>query len=225
MNYVQNTRSAYQSAERAKSYKQQHQSPGRWAGYTMARAKRHILRVLRTIALDRKKCILDLPCGTGVLGPILSELENPVIAADVSFEMMKEAEGEYSSKSLLGYIQLDATHLPLQENSCAVITSIGFFHRLPDDIAGEVLEEMKHLRPKYLVATFSLNSPLQKLKRLILSKLDSDYEAAPTHRTKVEVHELLSKHGFSVVQEIPTVPVLSADHLFVAQLRSDESLG
>ena len=59
-----------------------------------------IVKSFLTKIVNKGMKILDLPCGTGKLGPILSDFPIEVVAGDVSKSMISLAEAEYQQNKI-----------------------------------------------------------------------------------------------------------------------------
>ena len=80
MSYVSQTKEAYQTDDAAEQYNDYLESKTNWMHYTMQRAASNISAMLRRCNLTAASKIVDVPCGTGILGPVLSKLPAEVYA-------------------------------------------------------------------------------------------------------------------------------------------------
>ena len=78
------------------------------------------------------RTILDLPCGTGRFTGALAREGFEIIGSDISMEMLqKAAAAENQGKAatpqpIRGYVQANAEHLPLRNDSLDCVVSIRF---------------------------------------------------------------------------------------------------
>src|SRR3954447_22417529 len=78
------------------------------------------------------RTILDLPCGTGRFTGALAREGFEVVGSDISLEMLhKAAAVEVGNKAggetpIRGYVQANAEHLPLRNDSLDCVVSIRF---------------------------------------------------------------------------------------------------
>ena len=73
MSYESDTRDAYRNKTKANAYKNQYIEGFKWARFTMWKQKKIITNYLNSCKLDRNDSLLDIPCGAGYIGGILSK--------------------------------------------------------------------------------------------------------------------------------------------------------
>ena len=105
MTYETETKNAYRNETKANAYKDQYVTGFKWARFTMWKQKRIIRDFLRLCDFSDRDKLLDVPCGAGYIGDILSEIKAQVVASDISFEMMELAENEYPGSNFQGFLQ------------------------------------------------------------------------------------------------------------------------
>ena len=183
----------------------------------MWRQKKIISRFLNACNLVEKDHILDIPCGSGYIAPVLFNNKASVTASDISLEMMNLAKEEYSKDKFLGFVQSDITKTPFYSNffSCVIILSL--MHRLPKPIRQEALMEIARLSKKYLIITYSEENILLKLKQLILKSIKPSHLEAPSSiPLKVMVNEMRSA-GIEIIKKERVVFFFSSMIVFLAQ--------
>ena len=111
MSYEVLTKNAYRNKKKAKEYQDQYIKGTKWARFTMWRQKYIIERFLNHCQIGKGDAVLDIPCGTGYLGKILSRSDGDIFAADISMEMMDLAKGEYDKSNFVGFVQSDITEI------------------------------------------------------------------------------------------------------------------
>jgi ubiquinone/menaquinone biosynthesis C-methylase UbiE len=81
--------------------------------------------------------IVDLCCGTGKSSMPLAEAGVPVVAVDVSREMLRvyKRKCDEHGVSNVVFVHADASFPPLRGNSCAAITMIGGLHHIHEQAA------------------------------------------------------------------------------------------
>lgn len=79
-------------------------------------------------------CVVDLCCGTGKSSLPLLEKGMPIVAIDVSRQMLLRYRDKCRSRGLdkVVFVQGDATRPPLAPRSCEAIMMIGGLHHVPD---------------------------------------------------------------------------------------------
>lgn len=96
------------------------------------------------INLERHYTVLELGCGSGVLGNYISERCMKYVGIDLSFQMMKHFLHE--SKTNVSLIQTTTDNVPLPDNSFDIVLLNGVTMYFHDDLLlKKTLEEMKRL--------------------------------------------------------------------------------
>jgi ubiquinone/menaquinone biosynthesis C-methylase UbiE len=213
--YEQDTKHAYQTQARAAGYKHYHTQAWSWARVATAREQRVLTGILGGIAWHAGDLLLDLPCGTGIAGPMLARHAVQVIAADISAEMMAQSRGEYGPGRFRGYLQADITRLPLLAGRIRVVLCLGFLHRVPLAIKRAALREIVALGPELVVVTASVDSPAQRVKHRLLKAMRPGHIPAPAPLRAAALEAEFRSAGLEVVRRRSVVPVLSANTIFV----------
>ena len=164
MSYESDTRDAYKNDTKANAYKNQYIKGFKWARFTMWKQKIIINNYLKSCDLDSDDSVLDIPCGAGYIGGILSKYPCSIVASDISIEMMNLAANEYSSMHFNGFIQSDITDTPFQSQEFKCVIVLALMHRLPKDIRALVLSEVFRITNKYVIISYSIESLLQKIE-------------------------------------------------------------
>lgn len=90
--------------------------------------------------------VVDLCAGTGKSSLPLLERGVPVVAVDVSGQMLQVYKQKAAGLSGLMTVQADATQPPLETESCLAILMIGGLHHIPDQKVA-VLNACRALKP------------------------------------------------------------------------------
>jgi len=217
MSYESETKNAYRNIEKANLYKNQYIKGFKWARFTMWKQKKIVNDFLHSINFNNKEKILDVPCGAGYVGDILSKLESQVVASDISFEMMNLALNEYPGNNFTGFIQSDITEMPFQneEFRCSVILAL--MHRLPFEVRNDVLNEINRVTEKYIIVSYSVNNFLQRVKQIFLSLTNKSYLPAPAGISLNEITRDFSKHNLKILQKKNVFFILSAKVVFLLE--------
>lgn len=217
MDYRSETRAAYRDARRATAYEYDQTRRLSWARFATWRELRGVRKALSCYVWSDRDVALDVPCGTGILGPVLSEFPFRVVAADISMEMMERASGEYRECTWLGFVQADITDLPLGREVFACVIALGLLHRLPLEIRERVLQELSRLAANVVVVSYSVDGLWQRVKRAALRIVAPGYEPPPRPIRLEAIRQEITAAGFTVVRWFRTVPALSADVVFVLE--------
>jgi ubiquinone/menaquinone biosynthesis C-methylase UbiE len=110
-------------------------------------------------ALDRvedKSLVLDLPSGTGRFFPELAAQGFPMIAADLSPQMLRYSRERYpeaSRRFMFG--RFDLERLPFRDKTIPCTIVFRFFHLVTDErICIEILQELNRVTSGWVIATF-----------------------------------------------------------------------
>ena len=211
--YKRDTALKYQDEEFARQYKR-HLSDFRWYQFATAREIRCIEKALRKCGLSGRDRVLDVPCGTGILSDLLLRLNVPVVASDISREMMQLAH-EYQGDNFYGFVQADATQLPFAAKSFKTVVIIGLLHRVPPAVRQQILNEAATISSQYAIVSFSLlGSKLiyharSLLKKLLYKKFTPGFSPA----TLAELESEVQAAGFRIVKRFRVFPILSPENV------------
>lgn len=216
-NYETDTLTAYRTRERAAEYKRYHTTQWSWGRVMTWWEQRALRRELSRYSWIEKDRLLDIPCGTGVLGELLHSFPFRILASDISPEMMELARSEYPQKQLEDCVQADITDTKFSKNSFSCIVTLGFFHRVPLEIKRAALRELSTLTNKTVIMTCSVDTPSQRFKKSILSALKKDYVPAPCPITYQELLSECEAAGFRVARSFMVLPFFSAVAMLVLE--------
>jgi ubiquinone/menaquinone biosynthesis C-methylase UbiE len=217
MSYESDTRDAYRNKTKANAYKNQYIEGFKWARFTMWKQKKIITKYLNSCKLNSNDSLLDIPCGAGYIGGILSKYSCSIVASDISIEMMELAVNEYSNKNFTGFLQSDITNTPFQSNQFKCVVVLSLMHRLPADLRARVLSEVFRISNKYVIISYSIESVLQKLKWKFLSIINRRYLPAPESIPLKVIVEELNACGLIIVKKKRIVNFLSAKVVFLVK--------
>ena len=219
MDYKRDTLDAYRSAARAAEYKRYHTTQWSWGRFVTWREQKVLARELGRYQWTPADQLLDIPCGTGVLGKVLHRFPFRITASDISPEMMEIAKAEYPADRLVSCTPADITHTPFPRGSFACVVTLGFLHRVPAEIKGAALREIAALTRRVAIVTCSVDTPLQRLKHAALSRIKREHVPAPCPAPLKEIVAEFEAAGFRVARSFMVVPLLSAHALFVLEKR------
>jgi len=217
VDYKKDTLDAYQSADRAKEYKKFHTKQFSWGRLVTLIEQWIISKELKKYKWSASDKLLDIPCGTGILGSVLHDFPFEIFASDISIEMMEYAKNEYPSNRLVEFTQQDITNTGFKRGSFSCVITLGFLHRVPLDIKRETLREIFELTNNIAIVTCSVDNPIQRLKHKILSIVKKDHVPAPC---PIKLKDLISEcedQGFYVRNSLMVLPLLSSHGLLVLQ--------
>ena len=212
--YEKQTRLAYRDTERAQKYRAQHMEDISWVRFTMWREQRLVGRILQQCRLQPNDIIFDMPCGTGLLSAILRDQSCSVFAADISREMMEQAQEDFCFEKFGGFIQADMTHLPLPTDLATCVITVGLMHRLPEDIRRSILREIVSLSSRYLIISYSVDSLFQRFKRKLVYSIRPRHSFAPSPVPLAVLRKEFREAGVEVKAQFFPFPLLCADVIF-----------
>lgn len=215
--YETDTLNAYRTRQRAEEYKRYHTADWSWARISTWREQRLLALELSRYPWSSDDRLLDIPCGTGILGKLLQSFPFRIVASDISPEMMELAKGEYPSGRLIDCVQADITNTGFERDSFDCIVVLGFLHRVPLDVKRAALAEIAALARKVVIVTCSVDSPSQRLKQKVLSILRRNHVPAPCPASLPDIIKECEKAGFRVVRSFMVVPFLSAEAMLVLE--------
>ena len=218
MSYEKDTKNAYRNQDKASAYRNQYIEGFKWARFTMWRQKKIIKTLIQYCSFKETDSILDVPCGAGYIGDLLSELDSEVIASDISMEMMDLAIDEYESNSFSGFIQSDITKLPFNPEYFKCTIVLALMHRLPEEIREAVLNEVMRVTSKYLIVSYSIESTLQKVKKFLLKSFSSNYLPAPSSLSFDSITKEFEDSNLNIIRHKRIMPFLSAKVVFLLEI-------
>ena len=186
-----------------------------------ARSRRHraewraIAGALRIAGSVRE--LLDVPTGTGRFVPALADAGVRVTGADISREMMTQAQKRDSPA--VGFVQCEAEALPFRDGSFDMVASIRFLMHLTPAVRASVLRELARVSRRWVLVDYRhRHAPRNVLKRWAHA-LGLRRTPAPPRVGREEMRRELEGAGLRVVRIHAVAPLLS-DKWFVLCERS-----
>ena len=183
----------------------------------MWREKRCVKKALRNCNLNKSDYILDIPCGTGVLGRTISEFSSSIIASDISGEMITLACEEYNDKAVIGFVQGDITKTPFRNGQFRCVITVGLMHRLPEDVRTLVFKEISSVSSKFIIMSFSVDSFPQKIKRWLIKKIWPNHKSAPFHTALKDMIKEIKSKGLTIKHSYSVIPFFCADSILLLE--------
>jgi ubiquinone/menaquinone biosynthesis C-methylase UbiE len=142
--------------------------------------------------------VLDLPCGTGRLLPVLINKGFQVTGGDISTEMIEYAKNRYPQAV---FEKVDAEDLPFEDNSFDYLTSYRLMCHLPQKIRRKVISEMVRVTRKVVLVNYHFESfsPLALFNRFFRKNSYANYPVSSRDLTEdlvglnvdlLEIHKL-----------------------------------
>lgn len=120
------------------------------------------LTVLKSwMPLGPGKRILDMPAGTGRLSIALSQSGATVIGADISRNMLAEADTKaaHDEATRVHFVQGSGVQLPFPDNTFDAVASFKFFHLVPNDRKPLFIQELTRVLKPGCSLIVEFNSP------------------------------------------------------------------
>jgi len=149
--------------------------------------------------------VLDIPCGTGRLLPVLLDAGFKVTGGDISEAMMAVAKQRFANSSGIQFQKCDAENTGFEINTFDYVTSFRLMCHLPLDVQDRVLTEMVRVCKKALIINFHVETatPLYLFNRTFRKHMAIAYPIKAGElrrrlyaRTDVEVMEIRSLSWF-----------------------------
>jgi SAM-dependent methyltransferase len=131
------------------SPERQKRNARKWAAIRTALARTRDVRI-----------VLDLPCGTGRFTGALAREGYQVVGSDISREMLlKAARVEVGTTAqaaggVRGYVQANAEHLPLRDDSVDCVVCIRFMMHVDPVTRVRMLREFRRVSRRWLVVDY-----------------------------------------------------------------------
>lgn len=207
----------YKSTKIAKEYDQMRFSS--LSGWIFNKLEKKIIKnCFRDLPQDT--LILDLPCGTGRLADVLLESGYRVHGADISAEMLQEAEKRLSKyRNLFETEVLDAFALENSERKFEAALCARVLMHFPIDEQIKFLCGVSSLVTNRVVINHSLNSPYQRFRRWI-KKILGHPKSVNYPVTNEEIRMLLSEAGLVEIGRKRINSLISEAVYIVAERRN-----
>jgi len=107
------------------------------------------------------RTILDLPCGTGRFTGALAREGFEIVGSDISLEMLQKAaaqekENQAAGQQALihGYLQANAEHLPLRNDSLDCVVCIRFMMHVDEATRVRMLREFARVSRRWVIVDY-----------------------------------------------------------------------
>jgi SAM-dependent methyltransferase/tRNA A-37 threonylcarbamoyl transferase component Bud32 len=144
----------YASADDAANYRDRRFARSGHGRKVDAAEREIVERWLRDLPLTGP--VLDIPCGTGRLLPILAARAGQTIGADVAPEMIRLArQAAREAGVACSFLASDARRLPVADGTFDLVLSMRLLHRIPGRAERmEVLKELARASRKWILFSF-----------------------------------------------------------------------
>ena len=168
------------------------------------------------------RSVLDLPCGTGRFTGALAREGYEVVGADISREMLLKAAAidagtTPSGGGVRGYLQANAEHLPLRDDSLDCVVCIRFMMHVDSATRVRMLREFRRVSRRWLVVDYRHKYTFRYLLTHTFGKLGLG--RAPLARvSRADLERELRDAGFAIREVVRvSTPVLSDKWVVLAE--------
>ena len=170
------------------------------------------------------RTILDLPCGTGRFTGALAREGFEIVGSDISLEMLQKAaslerdnRADGQQLSIRGYVQANAEHLPLRNDSLDCVVCIRFMMHVDAATRVRMLREFARVSRRWIIVDYRHCYTFRYLLTHTFGKLGLG--RAPLSRvSRKQLDQELAAAGFSIRNVIRvSTPLLSDKWIVLAE--------
>jgi SAM-dependent methyltransferase len=181
-------------------------------GLNLRLLDRTLLRALAGV--DGRRLLLDVPCGTGIIGDHLSARGFEVVGADISPAMLRVAA---ERKHAVGLVRADLEAPPWRPGSFDAVLCARFLMHLPAASRPRVLGTLASLTRGPLVVTVCHPYTVKSLGRALRRRLGGRAKQSP-RLTRRQLAAEVDAAGLRLERVMPVLPLLS--EVWVVVLRN-----
>ena len=163
-----------------------------------------------------RRLVLDVPCGTGILGAFLAGRGLRVVGADISPAMLDVARGRNHA---LGHVRADLEAPPYRQGTFDAVVCARFLMHLPAESRPGVLRTLAGLTRGPLVATVCHPYTLKSFGRAVRRLLGRQVKRSPRLTRRALAAEVQAA-GLRLERVIPVLPFLSEVWVVVIRNRA-----
>jgi SAM-dependent methyltransferase len=165
------------------------------------------------------RTILDLPCGTGRFTGALARAGYEIVGSDISMEMLGKAASIPDGKqpSIRGYVQANAEHLPLRNDSLDCVVCIRFMMHVDPAHRVNMLREFARVSRRWVIVDYRHKYTFRYVLTHTFGRLGLGRTPLSRVSTR-ELHEEFRQGGLTI-REIVRVstPLLSDKWVVLAE--------
>ena len=163
-----------------------------------------------------RRLVLDVPCGTGILGAFLAGRGFRFVGADISPAMLDVARGRDHA---LGHVRADLEAPPYRPGTFDAVVCARFLMHLPAESRPGVLRTLAGLTRGPLVATVCHPYTLKSFGRAVRRMLGRSVKRSPRLTRRALAAEVQAA-GLRLERVIPVLPFLSEVWVVVIRNRA-----
>lgn len=105
--------------------------------------------------ITKRGLVLDLASGTGRFAKLALDEGNPVVAGDISLELLKISSHRLGNhQELKGFVLCEAEKLPFKDDAFDCVIAIRFMGMLPPPVRQNILLETRRVSRKWAILNF-----------------------------------------------------------------------
>jgi len=171
--------------------------------------------LLRALAgVNGRRLVLDVPCGTGIIGDYLASRGFRIVGADISPAMLEVARERHHA---LGLLRADLEAPPWRPGTFDAVVCARFLMHLPAESRPRVLATLAGLTHGPLVATVCHPYTVKSFGRSLRRLLGRSGKRSP-RLTRQALAAEVEAAGLQLERVIPVLPLLS--EVWVVVLRN-----
>jgi 2-polyprenyl-3-methyl-5-hydroxy-6-metoxy-1,4-benzoquinol methylase len=178
--------------------------------------KRAVARLLKYTEGDS---IIDIPCGSGKLNPILKTTGCNIISADASPQMIKFAK-EGASTSF-DFLLTDIRFISLKSESIDILISNRFLHRIPAENHEIILKELFRISRKYVVLYFSSKTVFTSFIIALEKYFNIGHRGDIYYLGLKEILGEIELDNWRCIKKVRVLPFISTGVVFLVEKRSE----
>lgn len=163
--------------------------------------------------------ILDLPCGTGRFTGALARAGYEIVGCDISMEMLQKAASVPDGRqpAVRGYLQANAEHLPLRDESLDCVVCIRFMMHVDAATRVRMLREFRRVSRRWVIVDYRHKYTFRYLLTHTFGKLGLG--RAPLARvSRQQLEQEFRDAGFDIREVIRvSAPLLSDKWVVLAE--------
>jgi len=193
-------RKTYQDKDIAQEYESK-----RFTSYLGRRGDRYERKTFQELVsdVDHPKMCLDIPCGTGRFSSELLSHGFEVVGADISREMIRQAEVKHGKHSnVMGFVICEIENLPFKDWSFDLVSCVRLMGHLPPSVKEHAIREIARVTKNAAIITFYNQKSVMSLLRRF-ARFTRRISLSWFPETEREQIHSIEKNGLKVKKILP----------------------
>ncbi|HUM44472.1 MAG TPA: class I SAM-dependent methyltransferase [Fervidobacterium sp.] len=177
--------------------------------------------VSRLLKYTKGSSIIDIPCGSGKLNPILKATNCNIISADASPQMIEFAKGDRSAD--FEFMLSDIRFIPLKSESVDILISNRFLHRIPAENHGIVLKELFRISRRYVILYFGSKTLFTSLIITLEELFNIGNRGEIYYLEHEDILEEIKRNNWFFVKKVKVLPLISTGTVYLVEKRNGQT--